>query len=109
MKKSAPKLNTDRKFPDNMTTAHALCLKAKNGEMIPMLKNARALKDNNGQLLGIVETVTDIRQLKCLELEMSNFKQMMSPRSEIGRLLLLKTKMLQYPFYYKIFGDEDLQ
>jgi len=32
MKKSPPQLNTDRKFPDNMTTAHALCLKAKNGE-----------------------------------------------------------------------------
>lgn len=32
MKKSAPQLNTDRKFPDNMTTAHALCLKAKIGK-----------------------------------------------------------------------------
>jgi len=32
MKKLPPKLNTDRIFPTNMTTAHALCLKAKNGE-----------------------------------------------------------------------------
>ncbi len=32
MSKIPPKLNTDRKFPTNMTTAHALCLKAKNGE-----------------------------------------------------------------------------
>lgn len=32
MKKLPPQLNTDRKFPTNMTTAHALCLKAKNGE-----------------------------------------------------------------------------
>ena len=32
MKKSPPKLNVDWKFPDNMTTAHALLLKAKNGE-----------------------------------------------------------------------------
>ncbi|NHZ85152.1 MAG: hypothetical protein GWP19_04650 [Planctomycetia bacterium] len=32
MKKLPPKLNTDRRFPTNMTTAHALCLKAKNGE-----------------------------------------------------------------------------
>jgi len=32
MKKSPPKLNTDRRFPTNMMTAHALCLKAKNGE-----------------------------------------------------------------------------
>ncbi len=32
MKKSPPKLNLDRKYPDNMTTAHALLLKAKNGE-----------------------------------------------------------------------------
>ena len=32
MKKLTPKLNTDRRFPTNMMTAHALCLKAKNGE-----------------------------------------------------------------------------
>jgi len=32
MKKTAPKINTTRKFSTNMTTAHALCLKAKNGE-----------------------------------------------------------------------------
>ena len=29
MKKSPPKLNTDRKFPTNMTTAHALVFKSK--------------------------------------------------------------------------------
>jgi len=32
MKKLPPQLNTDRKFPTNMTTAHELSLKAKNGE-----------------------------------------------------------------------------
>ena len=32
MKQIPPKLNTERKFPTNMTTAHALGLKAKNGE-----------------------------------------------------------------------------
>jgi len=32
MKKLPPKLNTGRRFPTNMTTAHALCLKAKDGE-----------------------------------------------------------------------------
>ncbi len=32
MKNSPPKLNADRIFPTNMMTAHALCLKAKNGE-----------------------------------------------------------------------------
>ena len=32
MSKVPPKLNTDRKFSTNMTTAHALCLRAKNGE-----------------------------------------------------------------------------
>jgi len=32
MKKLPPQLNTDRRFPTNMTTAHALSLKAKNGE-----------------------------------------------------------------------------
>ncbi|MFC1527514.1 class II fructose-bisphosphate aldolase [Candidatus Neomarinimicrobiota bacterium] len=32
MKKLPAKLNTDRRFPTNMMTAHALCFKAKNGE-----------------------------------------------------------------------------
>ncbi len=32
MSNTPPKLNVSRRFPDNMTTAHALTLKAKNGE-----------------------------------------------------------------------------
>jgi len=32
MKKLPSKLNTERRFPTNMMTAHALCLKAKDGE-----------------------------------------------------------------------------
>ena len=43
MKKLPPKLNTDRKFSPNMTTAHALCLKAKNGEKGNLKENRYAV------------------------------------------------------------------
>ena len=62
-------------------------IEAKNGERIPVLKNARVLKDKNDRLLGIVETVTDIRPLKCLEREVSDFKQTIIPKRGIGRLV----------------------
>ena len=62
-------------------------IKAKDGERIPVLKNAKVLKNNHGQVFGIVETVTDIRQLKRLEQEVSTFKQMVATPSKIGRLV----------------------
>lgn len=62
-------------------------IKAKDGERIPVLKNAKILKDNNGHLLGIVETVTDIRRLKRLEREVSVFKETVITREEIGKLI----------------------
>ncbi|MBF0452075.1 MAG: sigma 54-interacting transcriptional regulator [Candidatus Magnetomorum sp.] len=38
-------------------------LKHKNGENIPVLKNARIIKDKHGKVKGIVETITDLTKL----------------------------------------------
>ena len=38
-------------------------LQHKNGQFISIIKNARVVKDNNGDPLGVVETVTDLTEL----------------------------------------------
>ena len=39
-------------------------LKHKNGHPVPVLKSARLVKDENDRVIGIVETVTDLTELK---------------------------------------------
>ncbi len=44
------------------------CLvKCKNGVFLPVLKNASVLRDENGAVLGVVETLTDISELTSLD------------------------------------------
>ncbi len=61
-------------------------LKTKGGEFVPVLKNATLLRDEDGSLLGIVETVTDLRPLRQLEQKVTQF-QTKAPAQQIGRLV----------------------
>jgi len=73
----------------------------------PVLKNARVLKDNHGHLLGIVETVTDIRPLKRLEREVSVFKETVITREEIGRLVGKSHAMQQVYERIRLAGNSE--
>lgn len=46
------------------TEAKECFIRHKDGYDIPVIKNARLAKDEDGQILGIVETVTDLTELK---------------------------------------------
>ena len=60
-------------------------LKTKDGEFVPVLKNATLLRDEDGTLLGIVETVTDLRPLRQLEQQVT---QATAQRlQQVGRLV----------------------
>jgi two-component system response regulator HydG len=46
-------------------------LRHKDGSRVPALKNGRVLKDNAGNTIGMVETVTDLRPIRQLQAEVS--------------------------------------
>ncbi|NCC60775.1 MAG: PAS domain S-box protein [Verrucomicrobiae bacterium] len=62
-------------------------IRARNGELVPVLKSARVLRNEAGEVTGLVETVTDLRYRKRLEAEVA---QSMTPnglRKGLGRLV----------------------
>ncbi len=64
----------------NVFTMGSICnkrcrIRAMNGRSVYLLKNATVLKDNNGEIMGAVETMTDITSLYMKELELEELKQ----------------------------------
>ena len=51
-------------------TSKECLIRHKNGFDIPVLKNARLVNDEHGSLLGIVETITDLSELKTIRQKM---------------------------------------
>ena len=62
-------------------------LRGRNGEQIPVLKNACLLKDADGQTVGLVETITDLRPLKYLEQQVAELDHASVPVRRMGRLV----------------------
>jgi len=50
-------------------------IRSKSGQTVYLLKNAVQLKDDNGQIIGAVESMTDITSLYMKELEIEELKQ----------------------------------
>ncbi|MEJ5301042.1 MAG: sigma 54-interacting transcriptional regulator [Thermodesulforhabdaceae bacterium] len=50
-------------------------MKRKNGEPLPVLKNAVVLKDDKGQIVGGVETLTDLRESVAKEEEIARLRR----------------------------------
>lgn len=50
-------------------------LKHKEGYSVPVLKNARLVKDAEGEVLGVVETVTDLTELKKTKLKVEEIER----------------------------------
>lgn len=59
----------------------------RSGKIIPVLKNARVLKDNNGNILGAVETITDISVLKRTEQRLYLLEQSTASRKQFSRIV----------------------
>jgi len=62
-------------------------LRGRHGEEIPVLKNACVLKDADGQVMGLVETITDLRPLKYLEQQVAELDHASVPVRRMGRLV----------------------
>jgi len=46
-----------------MTEAKECLIRRKDGDDIPVIKNARLARNDEGDILGIVETITDMTEL----------------------------------------------
>lgn len=57
------------------------------GKSIPVIKNARVLKDSEGKILGAVETITDISVLKRTEQKLRQLEQSTAKRKQFGRIV----------------------
>jgi len=62
-------------------------LRGRNGGQIPVLKNACVLKDADGHVTGLVETITDLRPLKYLEQQIAELDHAWVPVRRMGRLV----------------------
>ncbi len=47
----------------------------KQGDRIPIMKNAKAVQDDAGNVMGVVQTLTDLRPLRNLEAEVTALRQ----------------------------------
>jgi len=59
----------------------------KSGEEIPVLKNARPILDDAGNVVGAVETITDLRPIKKLERAVSRYESDEEAEWRLGRLV----------------------
>ncbi len=62
-------------------------LRGRSGEQIPVLKNACVLRNADGQVIGLVETITDLRALKYLEQQIAERDHASVPVRRLGKLV----------------------
>lgn len=67
-------------FTKNEITNTECSILHKSGNTIPVLKNARILRDTEGKVIGAVETITDISTLKNTQNQLQKLQQSNSPR-----------------------------
>ncbi len=62
-------------------------LKHKEGHMVPILKNARLITDNEGNAIGAVETVTDLTELETTRLKVEEAERKLGERYQYGNII----------------------
>jgi PAS domain S-box-containing protein len=62
-------------------------LRHKDGFDIPVLKNARAIKESDGTIIGVVETVTDLSRLKRAELQVEEVSRLLGEKHQYGNII----------------------
>jgi PAS domain S-box-containing protein len=62
-------------------------LRDRGGQQIPILKSASVLKDAHGAILGLVESITDLRPLRYLEQRVEEIGNASVPVRRMGRLV----------------------
>ena len=70
-------------------------LKHKNGHQVPVIKNARVIRDAAGTILGIVETVTDLTELNKTKAKAEAAERRLAERHQFGNIIGKSQGMIQ--------------
>ncbi|VFQ45650.1 sigma-54 interaction domain-containing protein [Desulfoluna butyratoxydans] len=71
----------------NITGARECFLKHKDGHDIPAIKNATAVKDENGKVIGIVEAITDLTKLEKARTTLEEATRRLGDRHRLDRII----------------------
>ncbi|SDT99584.1 PAS domain S-box-containing protein [Desulfobacula phenolica] len=69
------------------TEAKECFIRHKDGYDIPVIKNARLARDENGQILGIVETITDLTELKQIKKSAEEAQRKLKKAYRLGNII----------------------
>ena len=86
-------LKTGKVTPTECLLSH------KNGHVLSVTKNARIIKDRNGQTIGVVETVTDLTELKKARLKMEEATRRLGELNRLGGIIA-KSQVMQNVFSF---------
>jgi PAS domain S-box-containing protein len=62
-------------------------IRHKDGYDVPVIKNARLVRDETGKVLGIVETLTDLTEIKAIKAREASAKQELKKRYALGNII----------------------
>ena len=82
-------------------------VRAQDGELIPVLKNARVLRDERGAVTGMIETLTDLRVLKRLERDLAGQQAAAGRVASVGRLIGASDAMRDVYDRVRLAADSD--
>ncbi len=71
----------------------------KQGHTLSITKNARVIKDTRGEIIGIVETVTDLTELKKTRLKMEEATRRLGELNRLGGIIA-KSRIMQNVFSF---------
>lgn len=96
-----------RLFRDGFLNKQRCILTGKNRNQIHMFKNASVLKDGKGQIIGAVETMTDITELLEQETKIEAFKKELSDRDTFHGMVGISAPMQQVYSLINNAADSD--
>ncbi|THB77884.1 MAG: PAS domain S-box protein [Desulfobacteraceae bacterium] len=79
------------------TEAKECVIRHKDGHDVPVIKNARLAKDENGQIVGIVETIIDLTELNRVKEEAMAAKRQLKEAHRLGNIIG-KSPVMQHVF-----------
>ena len=68
-------------------------IRHKDGYDVPVIKNARLVRDDKDNILGIVETLTDLTEIKAIKAREASAKQELEKRYALGNIIGRSTAM----------------
>ena len=69
------------------TDARECSLRHKEGYEVPIIKNARLVKDDNGVILGVVETITDLTDLNAIKAKIEETQAQLKQSYRLGNII----------------------